>query len=140
MSFEPPIYDSDSGHYISAEHQRIAELINDYDPDLFLIWIPPSNRNGEIYPFAILHRPVGKKEYIVRTLKEDEVDARLLAWLWANDQERSNPVAMVDKWDQARAALEAKKRDDELAELREMATSILKSPKSIYRINGCDFR
>jgi hypothetical protein len=131
-----PIYDAQSGHYISADHQRVAELINDYDYSLFLVWIPPSDRTGEIYPFGILHRPIGRPEYIVRRLKESEVNADLIAWLWTNDNERNNPIAVLEKQEQAEKALKLKKHLDELQEQKDIALSVINSPLNTYRHAG----
>lgn len=135
------ILDPETGYFISEAHQRIAEIIKDYEPTLELVWIPPSKRNfNDTYPFAVVHRPVGKPEYVVRKLKENEVDNRLLAWIFANDQERSNPIVMMDKLDQANEIIKAKRHEEELAEQRDVALSILKSPLSVYKHNGVVYR
>lgn len=131
-----PIFDAESGYFISAEHQRIAELINDYDPNLFLVWVPPSDRNSETsHPFGIIHRtPNG--DYWVRKVKESELNAELIAWLWTNDNERNNTLAYLEKIEQANEALKLKKQMEELEAQKDIALTILKSPLHTFRHNG----
>ena len=131
------ILDPETGYFISEAHQRIAEIIKDYEPTLELVWIPPNKRNfNDTFPFAVVHHPEGRESYVVRKLKEDEVDNRLLAWLFANDQERNSPLSMLDKIDLANELIKAKKQEEELAAKRDVALSILKSPLNRYKHDG----
>ena len=139
------ILDAESGYALSQEHQRIAEIIKDYEPTLELAWIPPDKR-GDLedfaYPFAIIHRPPNLRPYIVRKLQEHEVDHRLLAWLWSSDRARNG----LDLGEQlqneatARQILQLKERADEMAEKHDIAASILGSPLNTYRHDGVTYR
>lgn len=133
------VYDSQTGTFVNEKHRRVAEIVQDYDPTLFLVWIPPAQRTeakDREFPFAILHKPLNRPEYIVRTVKESEVDERLLAWLWSNDAERTNPLAMLEKEEAARQAMELHARQEERDEAIEIGTAILNSPLNTYRHNG----
>jgi len=130
------ILDSRSGYFISEKHRQIAEIIKDYDPTLELAWIPPDKRSATALPFALVHRPVGKESYIVRKLRDDEVDERLLAWIWSNDTERNNPLLMLEKWETAKEAVRLKQQIEEAEERTDIATAILKSPLNAYKHNG----
>jgi hypothetical protein len=137
------VYDADSGHFVSSEHQRVAEVIQEYDPNLYLMWIPPEKRElDDTQPFAIVHMPSDGKQYVVRRLKEDEVDYRLLAWLWSNDQARkgNDVLGRLEAEEAARKALELKVEMERREETRELATSIVRSPLNWYKHNGKVFK
>jgi hypothetical protein len=135
------IYDSVSGEMISQRMQRIQDIIQDYEPTLELAWIPPKSRTFEdnATPFAVIHRPVGKPEYIVMLLREDEVNETLLARLWTNDNTKHNVLSQVEAMDAARKAVRLKEQMD-AAELRNDITShIIHSPKVAYRHDGVKY-
>lgn len=122
---------------ISGLHEDIAEIIQDYDPELFLAWIPPAARKpNDVNPWAVIHRPEGKPEYVVRTF--EECDHRILAYLWTNDTQRTNVLANLEAEENAIRAIQMKQYMDAQEENNEMAVSILKSPKSRYtaKVNG----
>jgi hypothetical protein len=136
------ILDSEVGHFISEEHRHVAELINDYEPTLFLVWIPPDKRAfNEEFPFAILHRPEGHPEYIVRKVRENEVNADLIAWIWMNDQARGGKdvLSRVQAMEDAREAMKLKKQAEQAEANGDLAMSILKG-KNYYRHNGRIYR
>lgn len=65
---------------LPVKAQRITEILQDYDPTLELRWIPPKDRNSfDTEPFAVWHNPVGLPSYMIMTLKEDQLDHRVLA-------------------------------------------------------------
>lgn len=133
------IYDQQTGHFINAMHQRVAEIMHDYDPDLQLVWIPDAERtepHEREFPFAILHSPPGRQPYVVRHVRESEVNERLLAWLWSNDAERSNPFATLEKIEDAKRAMELHAAQEARDEAQEIGAAILRSPLHTYRHNG----
>jgi hypothetical protein len=139
------IFDQTSGRLLSQEHQRIAELINDYDPDLYLVWIPPEDRDTEDardLPFAIRHCPENAAPYIARRMKESEVDERLIAWLFQNDAQRSggDPVGRIEAEIRAKEAVKLKAQVDEMMENHELAASIMASPLNTYKHNGVKYQ
>jgi hypothetical protein len=127
-----------TGHFVSAEHRRIAELINEYEPTLFLVWIPPDKRDhNEEYPYAILHRPENLTPYIVRKVKESEMNTDLIAWLWASDKARGgeSPLELLQKQEDAREAMKLKRQQEEAAANADFMQSVLKG-KNYFRHNG----
>lgn len=130
-------YDEASGHWVSAEFQRIAQVIHDFDPDLSLAWIPPEMRQAnEVQAFAIICAPVGREQYIVRLLGEEELNENLIAWLFTHNSNNVNVLDAVEAKDAARKALEMQRELDEREEMLDIAKSMLKSPLHTYRHNG----
>lgn len=131
------IWNEDEQCFTSELHRRVAEIINDYEPTLFLAWVPPRLREmDELYPFAIVHQPPGKPQYVVRKLKEEEVNEQLLAWLWSNDTTKTNVLDRLEALDNAKHALKLKEDLERDEEQKEFAISVLRSPLHTYRHKG----
>lgn len=130
------ILDPNSGMALSAEHTRIAELIKEYEPSLELAWVPPENRTlNEEFPFAVIHRVQGVEPYVVMRLRENEVDHRVLARLYAADNSRGNVLSDIELEEKARRQVAARKAEEELAEAHEMAAWAIRS-KAGSKHNG----
>jgi hypothetical protein len=137
------MYDADCGYFISEEHRIIAEIIQDYNPDLYLMWIPPDKRDlNDTEPFAIVHMPPGKSQYVVRRCKDSEVDVRLLEWLWSNDQARGGTdiLGRLEAHEAAKKAMQLKRDQEKLDAAQDIALSIIKSPLNAYKHNGVKYQ
>jgi hypothetical protein len=135
-------WDPESGHFISSTHQRIAEIIKDYDPDLELAWVPPDKRIvGDDKVFAVIDRA---RNYVVLEFTEEEADHRILARLWNNDvAKQGGPEALWDKMERERIALKAielKEQLDRRQELLDFAATVIKSPLHSFKHRGKDFK
>lgn len=123
--------------FVSAEHQRIAEIVNDYDPDLFLAFIPEAKREPGDHPFAVIHRPVGRPEYIA--FYADKCDERILERLFMNDLTKHSVIDQLEAKDRARKAVEFKRQMGEAEARKDLVQHIIKSPKTRYRHNGVTY-
>lgn len=133
------ILDHDTGRFVSQEHQYIASIIQDYNPELHLVWIRPQDRTTEEdrkYPFAVMHMPEGREPYIVMLIKENELDHRVLARLFEADQSKGDPLAKLNAHNAAIKALEAYKHAAEMEELADFHRTMIKSPLHTFRHNG----
>lgn len=137
-------YDPNSGSFVHAKHQRIAEIIHDYNPELELAWIPPANRTAEdTKPFMVIHNQSDGQRYPVFSLSEDELDERVLARLFYADMKKHKAdtvMTAIEAAEAAEAIYKAKEHEDEMAEARDLATHILKSPLHTYRHGGKVYR
>lgn len=135
------IYDSVSGELISRSMNRIQEIIQDYNPDLRLVWIPYKDRTAfDREPFALIHSPVGAPEYIVMFLREDEINESLLARIWNNDNAHGNVLSKLEAQEAARKAIKLKKEMEEAEIAKELVGSIVRSPLNTYRHNGVKYQ
>lgn len=127
------IYDTVSGEYISQKMNRIQEIIQDYDPDLRLAWIPPKERTVfDKFPFVLIHSPVGKPEYIAMTLKESEVNESLIARLFLHDNRNVSVLERLEAEEAAHKALRLKEELDRREMRQEIVSTIIKSPLNTY--------
>jgi hypothetical protein len=136
------VYNADAGRFIDSNQNRIAQLIQEYNPQLSLGWIPPEHRKESNLPeFAVLCTPEpGREPYVVFYVKESEMDSRVLARIYLSDRKNGDPVARMESTEAAVKALKEREFQDEMAEAHDMAYHILKSRKNWYKHNGKTYR
>ena len=137
-------YDTESGSFVSDKHMRVAEILHDYNPELSLMWIPPASRSAEdTKPYVVVHTQKDGSQYPVFYLSEDELDHRVLARIFAADMKNHRPddvLVELDAMEAAKEMMQAKEHEDELAEQREFALSLLRTPLHTYRHKGKVYR
>jgi hypothetical protein len=123
---------------LSQKHERVAQIIKDYDPNLELAYIPKQERTAfDAYPFAVVHvNPDNGYRYVVMTCKEDEVDERLLAKLFMANVDNNDVIGRLEAEDAARRLMEFKTKMEIMEEKKDFRDSVLKSRKHWYRHNG----
>lgn len=127
----------DGGNGLSVQHERIAEVIKDLDPNLELAYIPENMRSSfDRHPFCVRHI----NGYVVMTLAENEVDHRVISKLIKRDTSRGSVIDTVDAERAAYDLVAIKAQMDDLEEKREFTQAVLKSPKSTYRHNGAVYK
>jgi len=124
--------------FVSTEHQRVAEVINDYDPSLRLMYFPDSESDEE---FGIWDERNGG--YVIRRCREDEVNTELVQWLFINDMTKHKGDDILARIDARQAAIQAmnlKRTMNEADEKKDFAVSMLKSKLNWYRHDGQVYR
>lgn len=123
---------------LSQKHERVAEIIKDYDPNLELAYIPQQERTVfDAHPFAIVHvNPDNGYRYVVMTCKEEEVDERLLAKLFMANVDSNDVLGRLEAEEAAKRLLEYKTNLERMEERKEFRDAVLKSRKNWYRHNG----
>lgn len=118
--------------------RRVASTIKDIYPTIRLLKLEFGHPEfNPVQPFALVDEPGVLPPYVIRTLHESEIDARLIAWLIMNDSQ--NPDAVANKWEilqTAEKALDAKLEMEVMEEKKDMLKSMMKSTKNTYRHNG----
>ena len=127
---------------LSVKHQRLAQVINDLDSNLRLAYIPEGQRSAfDSHPYAVMHTPDnGAAPYVAMSMAENEMDHRIIAKLIKRDTHKG---AVLDEMEAQEAALRlvnANEALEELEEKRDLAVSVLKSNKHVYRHDGVVYR
>lgn len=126
------------GHFVSQKQVRINEILQEYDPNLQLQWIPPGERNHEDKAFRVVHFNPGRTPYLVCTA--DEADERLLARVFEADQVNSpNKLSYIENYNRALELARAKEAMERRQEDHELAAAILRNRKSHFMHGGIDF-
>lgn len=126
------------GHFVSQNQVRINEILQDYDPNLQLQWIPPDRRSHEDKAFRVVCFPLGRAPYLVCTA--DEADERLLARVFEADQVNSpNKLSYIENYNKALELSRAKQAQELRVEDHELAAAILRNRKSSFKHGGIDY-
>jgi hypothetical protein len=130
-------FDKIDGLY-SGEHRRVAEVIQDLFPTVRLIRVDSLHPayNPE-QPFALVDEPHMLPPYVIRYMRESEVDHRLVAWLVDNNMHnKDSKVNKLKVLEMAEAAMKAKRELEWMEEKKDMMKSVMGSRKNEYRHNG----
>lgn len=132
------------GHFVSQKQVRIHQILQEYDSNLELQWIPPSDRSSKGDAFRVVHRGPGRPAYVVLTASD--VDERLLARVFESDQRTAsrrlggdgNLLNFIDNYNAALELVKAKEAEERRAEDHELAAAVFRNEKSHYRhkVNG----
>jgi hypothetical protein len=130
-------FDKIDGLY-STDHRRVAEVISDLFPTVRLIKVDSLHPSYDPErPFALVDEPHLLPPYVIRYMKESEVDQRLVAWLVENNMRDPNSkVNRLQILEMAEAAMKAKRELEWMGEKKDMMKSIMKSKKHEYRHDG----
>lgn len=120
VSTDHAIYSEEAGCFISSKFQRLAEILQDYDPDLEMRWIPPSARSSEdSRPYCIVHSPTGLKPYVVMYFTEQDNPELILAKIFEGDGKHSSIERKIVAQENAHKAFVQKEwleRQEEMAD------------------------
>ena len=130
-------FDKIDGLY-SGDHRRVAEVIQDLFPTVRLIRVDALHPAFDPQrPFALVDEPHMLPPYVIRYMRESEVDARLVAWLVDNNMhDAGSKVNKLRVLEMAEAAMKAKRELEWMEEKKDMMKSVMSSNKNTYRHNG----
>lgn len=121
----------------------VGQMIHGYDSQLTLVRIEnPDILKGEL-PFAVyVHPHNGTMPYPLFFLREGEIHQGLLARIYAGDMAKAGrPLEdQLQANEMADELFRALKHEEEMAEKKDLAKSILKSKLHTYRHNGKVYR
>lgn len=130
------VYDRDSGSFISSKLQRLAEIIQDYDPSLELRWIPPNMRTSEdSKPYVIIHNLGNGRSYSVMHFDDLTEPEQVLARIFEGDNRQGNVLASVEANNAAIEAFRLKERMDQAEEAKDMTAFLLDPARSNNYVN-----
>lgn len=122
---------TDDGRWVSEHYERLARVVQDYDPAFELRWIPPESRETaeeRKEPYCIWDTRINKPVMYAGELDSPE---DILARLWMGDNTKHNVLEFIDKKNKAREALLMKEQMD-LAEERQEKIAWLMATNKNY--------
>lgn len=135
---------SDIDSWVSAEFQRLAEIVNDYDENLFLEMVPVAeqqNLNDKSKVFRIID---DRNKKIVLYADSLANPKEILTRLWSMDQKHGNVLARLDAANAAEEALKLKEQIDEREARNDFAAFVIANTKSRWvhegRVRDDEFR
>lgn len=145
---DAPIYSHEFGGFLSSKAARLQEILQDYNPYISLVFIPPKDRSADdVHPFALLDSSPWREPYIIRHITEAEVEdpAKILAWLFEGDLSKHSVVSVMAKQrlaEEAAKLVDLKRQEDDRLERMELAAALAtggRDKKNYYRHNGKTF-
>lgn len=127
---------SEIDEWVSAEFQRLAEVINDYDEYLFLEMVPVAEQeklNDKSKVFRIVDDRTKKVVLYADSLSNP---ADILARLWSMDSKYGNVLSRLDTHNAAVEALRLKEQIDKREAAKDFSAFIIKNTKSRWQHNG----
>lgn len=120
--------------WVSAEFQRLAEIINQYDPNLFLEYITnPTNLDDHAKCFRIVD---DRTKTVVMYFDSVSNPTQILERLWSSDLDKNDVVGKMDARNAAIEALQNQERLEQLGMAKEFADFILRNTKSRWHHAG----
>jgi hypothetical protein len=127
---------SDVDNWVSAEFQRLAEVINDYDEYLFLEMVPVAEQqhlNDKTKVFRIVD---DRNKKIVLYADSLSNPTAILTRLWSMDNGKENVVKRLDAHNAAVEALKLKAQIDEREAAKDFSAFVLKNEKNVWIHEG----
>jgi hypothetical protein len=123
--------------WISEEFERLAQVVQDYDHNLELRWIPHDRRTrDDKYPYVIVDKHTNTT---VLHASELDTPVDILERLFTGDNAKGNVLEQMDRRNAAIQALRKREQLDELEELHDKAGFLLRSPLHTVRMDGKKF-
>lgn len=120
---------TETGHFVSEKWARLNELLQQFDPELELHWIPSDKRIAdEKYPYRIIHRPSATSRmapYVVMHCRETDQPQEIFAQIISGDSWKNDVQARMDARAKADRIFQRKQHLDELAESADLVHFLL---------------
>jgi len=128
--------DSRTGHFISEQHRLVAQLVQDYNPNLRVTWIPHGDRTAadKGKEFCIIHTMPDGSEYVVMYVAETHMDNRVLGRLYDMDSSHTDHEKRLHFLDMVAEAAKLRAEMNRREEAMDTVASVLKSPKHTYKM------
>lgn len=130
--------------WVSAEFQRLAEVINDYDHNLFLEMVPTEQQQHLIDKSKVFRIVDDRTKSIVMYADSLANPADILARLWSMDATRGNVLSRIDAKNAAVEALRLKEQLDAREAAKDFSAFVFKNTKSRWvhagRVRDDEFR
>lgn len=130
-------YKMHNGHFVNSRVQKVCNAIQDYEPELDVMFIPPHMRREGQAAYRIIHRPVGAPPYILFTVRRDEdFDERILQRIIMNDQRHGKQtMSELEAYDAAQKLVQNREWMDKMGEANDIAKHVLKSHLNTYKVD-----
>lgn len=125
--------------WISEEFQRLAEIVQDYDHNLELRWIPPEKREDLIdksKPFVVWDTSVNKPVFFC---SEADTPVGILERLFKADNTKHDVLSNLEAHNAAVAAMKLKERMDKQEEDRDFAAFAIRNRRNYWKHKGTKY-
>jgi hypothetical protein len=122
--------------WVSAEFSCLADLINEYDSDLFLEMIPVAEQVHLTDKSKVFRIVDDRLKTVVMTFDSLANPTDILAGLWSRDLKHGDVIGRMDKRNAAIEALRLKEKIDEADAIKDFTAFVGKNTKSRWHHEG----
>ncbi len=128
----------EDGSFVSERVSRLVEIIREYDRNVDVRWVPPSQRAADDPAFALVTKDTAGREYVIFYIQdESKFDAGVLERLYQMDANKhGNILTKIETENMAVKAIQEKLYKERLEEAHDLAYSIQRSTKNYYKHDG----
>lgn len=114
------------GYWVAEKFHHLAEILQDYDSNFELVWIPPDKRvnpEDDANAFAIVDKHQDFKPYIVMQISIHDDPSKVLAKLFEYDNRRHSKEQILNKIDlenKAAELMKLKAQEEEIEEQKDL--------------------
>lgn len=127
---------TETGVWVNEDFERLARVVQEYDPQFELRWIPPEARTDpedRKKPYVIWDLYVNEP---VCFASELDTPQGLLAKLFSIDNKQGDVLARMEAENAAAEVLKLKERMDEAEEKMEMVAWLIGTKKNYIKLPG----
>lgn len=132
-------YDPGSGNYIVIDGMlverdalRIAEAVQEYDPDLFVMCVDPNQAGISEEPFVVVH--IGKDGVARPVMRAWKLDDLLLERIKMADSQRFNTLRTLEEMEASAKKENENRYRETMMESHDISAHVLASRKSKYTV------
>ncbi len=122
--------------WVSAEFQRLAEIVNDYDEHLFLEMIPVAEQQHLLDKSKVFRIIDDRTNTVVLTADSLSNPTDILARLWSHDSLHGNVLTRMEAHNAAIEAMNLKEELDKREAAMDFSAFVIKNTKSRWEHNG----
>lgn len=126
----------EDGSWVSERFYQLSEILQDYDKNLELRWIPPDKRETKFEkanPYVIVDT---RTETIVKYVSERDEPHLVLAEIFGMDNIHNDPIRRLADQNAAIATFKLKEKIDHSEALRDEMNFLFGNQKSRIKHNG----
>lgn len=127
---------TDDGRWVSEEFEMLARMVQDYDPQFELRWIPPESRSTQEErkrPYVIWDTKINKA---IMFVSETETPVDVMERMFLGDTSKGDVLKRIDARNKAVEAVEMKKALDLAEERQEYVQFLIGTKKNYITLPG----
>jgi hypothetical protein len=127
---------ADDGRWVSENYERLARVVQDYDPQFELRWIPPENRitfEERTKPFVVWDTFSNTSCFFASELDTPE---EILTRMFLGDNKQGDVLARMDAHNAAVKAMEMKEQLDIEGERQEYVEFLIGTKKNYINMGN----
>lgn len=123
---------TESGRFVSQKWMFLAEMLQDYNSNLELRWIPTELRSPEDRdkPYMVVSRDKQGKEYVVLYASELDQPEEIMTRIINSDMKHGNVLDRMEVRNNVQKLFELRKQEEELAEREDFSRWLVETKRT----------